>query len=141
MADLFARFGKCSWTSLPLLGVALALGMILSTWIAADTVLRIKVRDTTIRVKGYAEKPIQADLAQWTAQITVRNQDLTIAHARLVRHRQAVLSYMASKRFPSAHVGMSAADVNILYVQNDKGHDTNDIDHYKSYNQILWMTP
>lgn len=131
MAGLFSRLGSVSWTSLPLLGVALALGMILSTWIAADTVLRIKVRDTTIRVKGYAEKPIQADLGQWTAQITVRNRDLSMAHARLVQHRQAVLHYMTLKGFPAAQVGMTAATVNIRHIQNVRGHDTNEIDHYK----------
>ncbi|MAE66554.1 MAG: hypothetical protein CMJ18_19975 [Phycisphaeraceae bacterium] len=112
------------------LGACLALGMIVSTWIGARTVLRIKVRDTTIRVKGFAERRIDADIAVWSGDLTTRDADLATAMAQMEAHRARLLDYLATMGFEHASVGVAAVGIDKLYRTGETRMRTNEIEQY-----------
>ena len=114
----------CSRTGLFALGACLALGMIISTWIGASAVVRVKLRDTTVRVKGYAEKSIAADLGIWSATLTTRGGDLATAHTLIESHRAGVLDYLRSMRFDTGAVGISPVGIEVKYRTTEKGKKT-----------------
>ncbi len=113
-----------------LLGLCLAIGMIVSSWIGARTVERIKVRDQTIEVKGYAEKLITSDLALWSATITTRSTNLVDAYAAIERDAAKVMAFLAEKGFPEDHVAVSPVAVGQQYRLTEKGQETNEIERY-----------
>ena len=73
-----------------LLGVALAAGMVFSTMVASETVLRVKRQNEFVEVKGFAATEITSDWSTWKATYTARGESLASAYARLDRDRAVV---------------------------------------------------
>ena len=68
-------------------GATLPLGVVVSTHLARRSFERVKFKDETIRVKGYAEQRIVSDRAMWSAEIGTRNAKLLDAYKQLAGDR------------------------------------------------------
>lgn len=111
-------------------GATLPVGVVLSTHLARRSFEKVKLRDQTISVKGYAEKAITSDLAQWSAAFTARHAQMVDAARQLDTARAGVLAFLASRGFPAEQVELSPVSIGLRYVKNDKGNDTNQIETY-----------
>lgn len=78
------------------LGAALAVGLVLSAWIVASSLERIKLAGDRITVKGYAEEKVVSDAGTWRAIVSVRAPDLSMAYGKLDADSARVVKYMES---------------------------------------------
>jgi uncharacterized protein len=76
--------------------VAIAIGMVWSTWLMTDTYHSIKVKpeQRTIRVTGSAKKRIVSDLIEWTATLEARAPDRTAAYKLLRTHTDRTIAFL-----------------------------------------------
>ena len=115
---------------LVIFGLTLPAAVVLSTNLARRSFEKVKLRDQTITVKGYAEKRITADLASWATAVNVRDLDLTKAYAELETGRARVLKFLEDNGFPAADVGLSPVNIRKLYTRTEKGIETNQLEGY-----------
>ena len=113
------------------LGLALAAGLVIATWIAASTLERIKLSHQTITVKGYAEREIRADLATWSGSFSVSDTQLVKAYDLLEGDRRTVLAYLQSLGLEAEEVKFSSVDIDQLAKRDAKGNRTNEIEKYE----------
>ena len=113
-----------------LLGVSLAAGLVVSTVVAANAVRSVKLANQTITVKGFAEKRIRSDWATWTGTFNARANTLAEAYARLEQDRDKVLVRLEAAGVPMDNVLLSAVGTSTLYVLNEKGSQTHEIEGY-----------
>lgn len=113
-----------------LFGLTLPLGVVLSTHLARRSFEKVKLRDQTITVKGYAEKAITSDLAQWSATVTARHAVMVEAGQVLDQARGTVLAFLASHGFPAEEVTLTPVAIGIRYTKDEKGNNTNQIESY-----------
>ena len=115
---------------LVLLGVALALGLIISTSIAMRTVEKIKITNRTITVKGYAEKEIVSDWAQWEGSFKVKTIDLVAGYGELEDDLEKVMVYLRSEGVSRDDIVVSSVSTTTQYKLDEEGRRTNEIDAY-----------
>jgi len=121
---------------LVLLGVALALGLIISTAIAMRTVERIKITNRTITVKGYAEKEIVSDWAQWQGSFKVKTINLVAGYGKLEDDLEKVMVYLRSEGVSKGNIVVSSVSTTTQHKLDEEGRRTNEIDAYFLYQSV-----
>ena len=121
---------------LVLLGVALALGLIISTTIAMRTVEKIKITNRTITVKGYAEKEIVSDWAQWQGGFKVKTINLVAGYGKLEDDIEKVMVYLRSEGVSRDDIVVSSVSTTTQYKLDEEGRRTNEIDAYFLYQSV-----
>lgn len=116
---------------LMLLGFFLALGMIVSAFLVAGTVEKVKMANQTITVKGFAQKLVTSDVGTWSGQITVRAPELVEASGKLEIDREKVLEYFREHGVQEAQLALSGVVTIPRYRRTPEGRETNEIDHYQ----------
>lgn len=111
-------------------GCTMPLGVVISTNLARNSFEKVKLRDQTIRVKGYAEEPITSDRAEWSASIVVRNADRTEGYKKLETQRTRLVEFLDQNGFKGSAVVSYPVQIQALYEQNEKGSRTNKIEMY-----------
>lgn len=113
-----------------LLGIALAIGLIISAYIVSDTVRDVKLQNQTIEVKGFAEKKIVSDYAIWDATFQRFSYDQVSAYSIMEEDLSQVLEFLKSQGISENQVVISAVQSRTQYKLNDQGYSTNIIDGY-----------
>ncbi|MDA2919718.1 SIMPL domain-containing protein [Desulfobacterota bacterium AH_259_B03_O07] len=119
-----------TWFGLLLLGIFLAAGIVVATFVIAKTIERVKFQNQRIQVKGFAERTITSDIAVWKGQITVRSPELVSAYNKLQADVEKVLSYLGEQGIKKEDVGVSSVSTIVQYKKTEKGMATNIIDGY-----------
>lgn len=115
---------------LAILGAALAVGMIASSWLVSSTVRSVKLANQTIVVKGYAQKEVKSDIVVWSGRFTSRDPDLVAAYSRLEGDLKVVLEYLSRSGIPREEIDVSAVTTTIQNRKTSQGYDTNVIEQY-----------
>lgn len=105
-----------------ILGIALALGFIISSFIIGGAIKTVKMANQSISVKGYAEKNISADLVVWRSNIIVRTATLAEGYDRLQADLKKVLDYLSSKGISKDMIKVEAVNSMVLYRSNESGY-------------------
>lgn len=113
---------------LVLFGAAMPVAVVLSTNLARASFEKVKLREQTLTVKGYAEKPITSDRAVFAAEIGTRDKDLPAAYAKLEGDRAKVMTFLAGKGFAADQVSLGPVAIRTLYTRDAKGNLTNQIE-------------
>ena len=113
-----------------LLGIALALGLIISTAIAMRTVEKVKITNRTIVVKGYAERDIVSDWARWGGSFKVKTTELVAGYAELEADLQKVIDYLKAQGVNEELIVVSSISTTTQYKLDDEGRRTNEIEAY-----------
>ena len=100
---------------LVVLGVALAVGMVLSSWLVSDTVKSVKLANQTIAVKGTAQVDVRSDIALWAGRFTARDADLVKAYSKLESDLEKVLGFLGRSGIPREEIEVSAVTTMIQY--------------------------
>jgi len=111
-------------------GVVIAAGLVISVSIAVKTFERVKLGYGTITVKGYAEKRITSDMAAWWGNFSARSANLVDAYDKLEKDLGIVLSYLEKHGVKREDMNVSSISTAVLYVKDEKGEDTNQIEGY-----------
>lgn len=112
------------------LGLWLAAGMVLSSFLAAHTFERVKSAGQTISVKGFAERRLMSDMAVWQGTVTARDPQLVAAYAKLEADMEKVRGYFEKNGVPRDALRVSSACTAVQHKRTDKGIETNEIEGY-----------
>lgn len=85
--------------ALVILGVSLALGMSAAAYLLGSQTKQIGGGRQSITVKGLAEKPLQADIAEWTVGTAVRGATSAEALTKLRAMQPKLRQFLAARGF------------------------------------------
>ena len=111
-------------------GVAMAIGLVISSvsfgWFYAKT----KKGDEAITVTGAAKKRIKSDLVIWSAGVSVQAPQLTDAYRQLSDSIPRIKQYLVGKGIPEAQMTVSSITTTTLKKQDDNGNETSVVTGY-----------
>jgi len=110
------------------LGLGIAAGLVASAALLANAAIEIKRQNQALEVKGFAERPIESDLALWRGSFTTRGPTLEAAYEALERDREAVSTFLEDEK--ADRVETLPVQMRVVYTQTEKGHRTNTIEGY-----------
>jgi len=113
------------------LGNSLAIGLIISTVLAARTVERVKLANQTITVKGCAERLIDSDIISWSASFSAQAPQMAEAYIDLKKDLSIVLDYLRKEGVPEESITVSSISTSTLYARDEKGNRTDTITGYR----------
>lgn len=112
-----ARFGGA---------VALAVALVLSTFIGVRALERIK-SDNTIQVTGSAKRRIRSDLIVWRARVAASAPELKAAYRALATSIPRVTGYLQKKGIPKEQLVVSAVVTHPLHPRDPQGGEQQDV--------------
>jgi len=106
-----------------LAAVAIAVAVVTATYIGASRWehVRNKPKERSLKVTGSAKKRILSDLAEWSATITVVDNDRTAAYRSVHEQMGKTRAFLASKGFKDDQVRASSVGVNELHESETVG--------------------
>lgn len=95
-----------------LLGSAiLGISIILGGYLLGDGLLRARMADRSVTVRGLAEREVTADLATWTISYSARSTDLPVAQADIDRDTDAIRDFFTELGFEADALQPSGVNV------------------------------
>ena len=113
------------------LGLALAIGLIVSAALVSRSLERIKLAGDKITVKGYAEEQVVSDAGTWRGTVTVRAADLQAGYRLLEADTARVLQLLESAAGSDAAVVVSPVAARPQYETSATGVQTGRISGYE----------
>ena len=111
-------------------GVALAIGLVLSSIIFGWFYTKTKKGDEAITVTGSAKKRIKSDLVTWSASVNYQAPQLADAYKSLAENVPRVKQYLVSKGIPENQITISSISTQTLKKQTADGAETSEITGY-----------
>ena len=90
----------------------LTLGLIAGGYLLGDGLLRAKMADRSVTVRGLAERDVTADLATWTIAYSAQSTDLQSAQADIDRDTTAITGFFKELGFKADALQPTGANVN-----------------------------
>ena len=117
-------------------GVALAIGLVLSSIIFGWFYSKTKKGDEAITVTGSAKKRIKSDLVVWSAGVSAQSAQLTDAYRQLSESVPRIKEYLKSKGIPEDQMTVSSITTTTLKKQDSNGNETSEITAYSLRQQV-----
>jgi uncharacterized protein len=111
-------------------GVALAIGLVVSSVTFGWFYSRTKKSDEAITVTGSAKKRIKSDLVVWSAGVTAQSPQLTDAYKQLSDSIPKIKQYLISKGIPENQMTISSIATTTLKKQDANGVESSEINGY-----------
>lgn len=121
------------WTSG---GVALAVGLIISSCIFGWFYSNAKKGDEAITVTGSAKRRIKSDLVFWSAGVTTQSASVTDAYAKLSQEIPKIKQYLIGKGIPEEQMTVSAIGTVPIKRTDSDGRETEEVIAYSLSQQI-----
>jgi len=90
----------------------LAIGLIVGGYLLGDGLLRAKMADRSVTVRGLAEREVTADLATWTIAYSAQSSDLQSAQTDIDRDTTAITGFFKELGFEADALKPTGANVN-----------------------------
>ncbi|WP_339826830.1 SIMPL domain-containing protein [uncultured Parasphingorhabdus sp.] len=90
----------------------LTIGLITGGYLLGDGLLRAKMADRSVTVRGLAERDVTADLATWTIAYSAQSTDLQSAQTDIDRDTTAITSFFKELGFKADALKPTGANVN-----------------------------
>ena len=117
-------------------GVALALGLIVSSMIFGWFFAKSKKDDEAITVTGSAKKRIKSDLVVWSAGVSVQSPQLQDGYKQISDSIPRIKEYLVSKGIPEAQMTVSSITTLPLKKLDANGAETSEITGYSLKQQV-----
>ncbi|MGB7200824.1 MAG: SIMPL domain-containing protein [Pyrinomonadaceae bacterium] len=111
-------------------GVALAIGLIMSSCIFGWFYSNAKKGDEAIMVTGSAKRRIKSDLVVWSAGVTTQSASVTDAYARLSQEMLKIKQYLIGKGIPEEQMTVSAISAVPIKRTDSDGRETQEVIAY-----------
>ena len=112
------------------LGATLALGVVLSSQSIGNAIVRIKMQDAPIQVKGVAEIEVVSDRATWRGTVRARAKTLSQAFEILETGTNKLRAMLVTYEFKADEINACEVDTTIVFAKNSKAENTNVIESY-----------
>lgn len=90
----------------------LTIGLVVGGYLLGDGLLRAKMADRSVTVRGLAERDVTADLATWTIAYSAQSTDLQSAQTDIDRDTTAITSFFKELGFEADALKPTGANVN-----------------------------
>ena len=117
-------------------GVALAVGLVLSSLIFGWFFEKSKKGEEMITVTGSARKRIKSDLVVWNAAVTYQAPTLADAYRSLSENVPRVKQYLIGKGIPENEITISSIGTTTLRKTDDNGQESSEISGYSLRQQL-----
>lgn len=117
-------------------GVALAVGLVLSSIIFGWFYSKTKKGDEAITVTGSAKKRIKSDFVVWSAGVSAQSAKLTDAYHQLSDSVPRIKQYLIGKGIPEEQMTVSSITTTTLKKQDSNGAETSEITGYSLKQEI-----
>ena len=117
-------------------GFLLALGLVISTHLVTDAMRDIRMSHQIIKVRGYAETPVESDLVIWSMTVKARDRDMEEAYSDLARHREKVLDFLEENGVEAQQIKIFSVDVDEHKKLTEKGHKTSKTETFELSQRI-----
>ena len=117
-------------------GVALAIGLVLSSIIFGWFYSNTKKGDEAIAVTGSARKRIKSDLVVWSAGVSSEAPQLAEAYRLTTESIPRVKQYLISKGIPDNQITISSISTTTLKKRDNEGNETSEITGYNLRQQV-----
>lgn len=117
-------------------GIALAIGLVLSSIVLGWSYTRVKKGDEAVAVTGSARKRIKSDLVIWSAGISSQSSQLSDAYKQLSENIPRIKQYLVSKGIAENQMTVSAISSTTLHGRDNNGNETNEITGYSLRQQV-----
>lgn len=117
-------------------GVALAIGLVLSSIIFGWFFANSRKGDEAITVTGSAKKRIKSDLVVWSAGVSYQASQLADAYSELSTNIPKIKQYLISKGVAEAQMTVSAISSTTLHGRDSNGRETSEITGYTLRQEI-----
>jgi hypothetical protein len=117
-------------------GVALALGLIISSIIFGWFFSKTRRAEEAITVTGSAKKRITSDLVVWSAGVSAQAPALTDAYRQLSDSVPKIKQYLLSKGIPEEQMTVSSISTTQQKGRDNEGNETAEIVGYSLQQQI-----
>ena len=91
--------------------ILLSLAIILAGLAIGGGVMRFRLADRSVTVKGVAERDVQADIALWPMRIVASGTELAPTQDKLAEDQRIVRRFLASHGIDSANVRLQSLEV------------------------------
>mgnify|MGYP000524836900 CR=1 FL=1 len=112
------------------LGLCLAIAMVISAWMVANTIRYVKLSNDTITVKGYAEVGVTADTGVWRGKLVARGLNLEDAYRELELAVQRFLEFASSQGIEATLIELEPANSYINHPVVDGHTLTGQVESY-----------
>jgi hypothetical protein len=117
-------------------GVALAIGLVLSSIILGWSYTKNKKGDEAIAVTGSARKRIKSDLVVWSAGVSSEAPQLAEAYRQTTESIPRVKQYLISKGVAENQITISSISTTTLKKRDEDGSETSEITGYLLRQQV-----
>jgi uncharacterized protein len=117
-------------------GVALALGLVMSSLIFGYFYSKTKKGDEAITVTGSAKKRITSDLVVWSSGVAVEAASVTDAYSQLSGVIPRIKQYLLSKGIAENQMTVSSITTTTNKRRDSEGNETSEITGYSLQQQI-----
>lgn len=114
-----------------LIAVILALGIVLSSIIVTNGIIKIKTGDKTITVTGSAKKQIKSDLVLWRGSFSAQAVQTVDAYAKLKQDLEKIKKHLMDKGIAKEDIIVSSISTFPNYVVLPSGQYTNEVASYR----------
>ena len=89
----------------------LGLGIAAGGYLAGDGLVKSRLGDRSVSVKGLSEREVKADLALWALRFVVTGNDLAETQAEVKRNAEVVGNFLKSHGFSEEEIELQAPQV------------------------------
>lgn len=114
---------------LPVLGLIVAIGVIISTYMVTDVIRDVRLSHQIIKVRGYAEKAVVSDLAVWMIQLQIRAESAREGYPVIEEQKNHVLEFLKNHGIERDNIRVFSVSIREVKKLNEAGHEVNKIDH------------
>ncbi|NNC72336.1 MAG: SIMPL domain-containing protein [Sphingomonadaceae bacterium] len=125
--EMTAEERRWDWKKLDartlLIGVGiLGVSIIIGGYLLGDGLLRARMADRSVTVRGLAEREVTADLATWTISYSARSPNLSEAQNDIDRDTESIRSFFGELGFEAE--ALQPSGVNVSQYSNNMGQQT-----------------
>lgn len=115
-----------------ILGLVIALGAIISTWLLSHAVISFqKLNTQALTVTGSASQEIKSDIAVWTIAYDVRSKDLKSGYAKVNADKKAIVEFLKANGLDDSDYKFTPVSSYPVYKRLYNGYDSNEVDGYR----------
>ncbi|MBA7470467.1 hypothetical protein ES707_05754 [subsurface metagenome] len=124
---------------LALFGLILAIGLIISTYLVTDVIRDVRLSHQIIKVRGYAEKIVESDLAIWEIYFGIRSENIKKGYPVIEDQKKQVLAFLKEQGVDQGEIHIFSMSINEQNKLDENANITNEIDFFQ-LQQIIEIT-
>lgn len=122
---------KIKYVPMIIIASILTLGLIISTFIVANSFVKTRPTNGIITVTGSAKKQIKSDFAVWSGNFSTQAVNLKDCYKIVKENQSTVKEYLIKNGIPEDQISFLSINTTINYARDYQGYNTNQIDSYR----------